>query len=65
MHPERCTFMSINCNPQLHFDFNVNACWQVEFHQCVNCLIRWINDVHQTLVRTNLELVTRRFVHVR
>ena len=49
----------------LQLDFNVDASWQIEFHQRVNRFIRWINDVHQTLVRADFQLITAGFVDVR
>ena len=53
-----------NCK-LLQFDFDVDASWQVQLHQCVNSFICWVNDVHQTLVRTDFELVTAGLVDVR
>eukprot|EP01041_Mallomonas_annulata_P010526 gene10527-21948_t len=49
----------------LQLDFDVNASWQVQLHQRVNGLVRWVNDVHQTLVGTDFELVARGLVDVR
>ena len=49
----------------LQFDFDVNTSWQVQLHQCVNGLVGWVDDVHQALVGTDLELVARGFVDVR
>ena len=53
----------LNCRPSritglLQFDFYVNASWQIQLHQRINRFVRWINDVHQTLMGTDLELVT-------
>ena len=51
--------------PQLlQRDFDVNTGRQIKAHQRVNCLVGRINDVHQALMRTDFELVTRCFVHV-
>jgi hypothetical protein len=49
----------------LQLDFNIDASWQVELHQCVNSFVSWINDVHQTLVRTDFQLIAAGFVDVR
>src|SRR5690554_2727581 len=46
-------------------DLNVYTCCQVQFHQSIHCLFRWLNDVEQTLVCTNLILVARIFIDVR
>src|SRR5690554_5667638 len=46
-------------------DLNVYTCCQVQFHQSIHCLFRRLNDVEQTLVRTNFILVARVFVDVR
>src|SRR5690554_671227 len=46
-------------------DLNVYTCCQVQFHQSIHCLFRWLNDVEQTLVGTNFILITRVFVDVR
>jgi hypothetical protein len=48
----------------LQLDFNVDTGWQVELHQRINCFVRWINDIHQTLMGTDLKLVTARLVDV-
>ncbi len=53
-----------NCK-LLQLDFDVHASWQVQLHQSVNSFICWVNDVHQTLVRTDFELVTAGLVDVR
>jgi hypothetical protein len=49
----------------LQFDFDINASWQVQLHQCVNGLVGWVDDVHQALVGADFELVARGFVDVR
>ena len=41
----------------LQLDFDVYAGRQVELHQRVDCLVSWVNDVHQALMRANLELI--------
>jgi hypothetical protein len=56
---------AFNGKKLLQFDFDVNASWQVQLHQRVNGLVRWVHDVHQTLVGTDFELVARGFVDVR
>ena len=54
----------LNCK-LLQFDFNVDTRWQVQLHQGVHCFVCGVNDVHQTLVRADFELVTAGFVDVR
>src|SRR3546814_10783112 len=49
----------------LQCDFYVYTCGQVQAHQSVDGFIRWIDDVHETLMSTHLELVARRFIDVR
>src|SRR6218665_943854 len=49
----------------LQLDFYVDAGRQVELHQGVNRLVGRVDDVHQTLVRADLELVARGLVDVR
>jgi hypothetical protein len=49
----------------LQFDFDINASWQVQLHQCVNGLVGWVDDVHQALVGADFELVARGLVDVR
>jgi hypothetical protein len=54
-----------NCsNYLLQFDFNLNARGQIEFHQRVNRFVGWIYDIHQALMRANLELISRSLVDV-
>src|SRR5690606_10798563 len=48
----------------LQRDFHVDAGRPTETHQGVHGLVGGIHDVHQALVRANLELVARRLVHV-
>ena len=55
---------SINFN-YLQLDFNIHARRQVEFHQRVNRLVSWVDDVHQTQVGADFKLIAGRFVHVR
>src|SRR3546814_2698013 len=43
----------------LQCDFYVYTCGQVQAHQSVDGFIRWIDDVHETLMSTHLELVAR------
>ena len=49
----------------LQLDFYVHAGGQVELHQGVYRFIGRVDDVHQTLVGTNFELVAAGFVDVR
>ncbi len=43
---------------QLHLNFDVDAGWQIEIHERINCLGRWLGDVDQTLMGSHLELLT-------
>ena len=45
-------------NELLQLDFDVHTSWQVQLHQGVNGLVGWIDDVDQSNMRTDLELVT-------
>src|SRR2546428_239267 len=47
------------------FDLDVHSCGQVEFHQRVYRLLRRLENIPQTLVRADLELLARLLVHVR
>src|SRR5437763_3528915 len=49
----------------LQLDLDVHSSRQVQLHQGVDRLVGRVDDVHQALVRADLELVTRRLVHVR
>lgn len=49
----------------LQLDFDVDAGRQVELHQGVHSLVCGVHDVHQTLVRTDFELVAAALVDVR
>src|SRR5690606_31248094 len=44
---------------------DIHASWQIQLHQSVNGFIGWINDVHQTHMSADLELVTRSLVDMR
>src|SRR5579863_1337219 len=46
-------------------DLDVHACRQVELHQRVDSLLCGFENIQQTLVRTNFELLTRLLVDVR
>ena len=48
----------------MQFNFNIDTSRQIQFHQCINCLVCRIDDVHQALVCSDFELVTGRFVNV-
>ena len=58
MTPERTVI------PSLNLDLDVHASGEVELHQRVHGLWGRINDVEQTLVRADLELVAGFLVHV-
>src|SRR5436190_17530406 len=47
------------------FDLHIHSSRKIELHQRIHGLRRWIENVQQTLVRTNLELFARFLVHVR
>src|SRR5438552_13730154 len=49
----------------LQLDLDVDTRGQVELHQLVDRLVGRIDDVHQPLVRPDLELVARGLVDVR
>src|SRR5690606_21120117 len=49
----------------LQCDFDVHTSRQIEAHESVHGLVGGVDDVHQTLVRTDFELVARRLVDVR
>src|SRR5947209_18691096 len=51
--------------PAERLDLHVDAGRKVELHQRVYGLRRRVEDVHQALVRANLELLARLLVHVR
>src|SRR5258708_3724925 len=43
-------------------DLDVDTCRQIELHECVERLLRGLQDVEQPLVRANLELLSALFV---
>src|SRR6266513_4392847 len=47
------------------FDLHIHSRRKIELHQCVHGLRRWIENIQQTLVRADLELLARLLVHVR
>src|SRR5580658_6489583 len=47
------------------FDFHVHARRQIELHQRVDRVRRWLQDVDQPLVRAHFKLLARFLVHVR
>jgi hypothetical protein len=49
----------------LQLDLNVNTCRQVQLHQRIHGLVGRVDDVHQTLVRADFELVAAGLVDVR
>ena len=49
----------------VQFDLDVDAGGQIELHQRVHGLVGRIDDIHQTLVRTNFILIARILVDVR
>src|SRR5688572_27345364 len=51
--------------PSECLDFHVDAGRQIEFHQGVNRLRRGFENVEESLVRSNFELLPRLLIHVR
>ena len=49
----------------LHLDLDINTGRQIELHERVHGLVRRVNDVHQTLMGADFELITARLVDVR
>src|SRR5213592_2950296 len=47
------------------FDLHVNRGRKIELHQGIDCLRRWLQNIHQPLVRANFKLFTGFLVHVR
>ena len=46
-------------------NLHIHASWQIEFHQRVDCLLRGLKNIEQTLVGADLELLPRLLIHVR
>ena len=46
-------------------NYNVHASWQVEFLELVNGLNVWLDNINQSFVRSNLELIHGFFIDVR
>src|SRR5205823_2488953 len=53
------------CYRLLQLDFHIHAGRQIELHQLVDRLVGRVDDVHQPQVRSDLELIARRLVHMR
>src|SRR5205085_8675129 len=49
----------------LDLDLDVDAGGQIELHERVHRLVGRVDDVHQSQMRANLELIARRLVDVR
>jgi len=47
------------------FDLHVHAGSQIQFHECINGLVRRVDDIHEALVCTDLVLITRILVDMR
>jgi hypothetical protein len=47
------------------FNLDIHARGQIQFHQGVNRLLRRLENIEQTLVRADLELLPRLLIHVR
>jgi hypothetical protein len=52
-------------NELIEFDLDVYARWQFQLHERIHGLVRGIQDVHEALMGTQLELVARVLVGVR
>src|SRR5450830_318805 len=63
--PAGYTFLQHLLQCLLQLDFYINASRQIQLHQCIDSLVGRINDIHQTLVRTDFELIARSLVDVR
>ncbi len=46
-------------------DFDVDTGGKIKLHQCVDRLLRRLQNIKKTLVRANLKLLARLFVDVR
>lgn len=49
----------------LHFDLDVNPCWEIEGGQRFDRFCVWIKDVNDALMNTHFKLFARIFVHKR
>ena len=49
----------------LRFDFHVHAGRQIEFHERIDCLLRWLEDIQKPLVSSNFELLAGLLVYMR
>src|SRR5438309_523840 len=45
-------------------DLDIDARGQVELHQCIDCLGRGVENIHQAFVRPDLKLLARFLIHV-
>lgn len=55
-------FQLIRLRAQL--DLHVHACGEVEFHERIDRLRRWIDNVEHTLMRADFELLARFLIYV-
>jgi hypothetical protein len=49
----------------LKLDLNIHTRSDIEFSQCVNGLLSWLQDIKQSLMGSDLELISGFFVDVR
>ena len=49
----------------LQLNLYIHTCRKIKLHQRINGFIRRVNDIHQTLVRADFELVATGFIDVR
>ena len=63
----KITLNKISLIPIILFLFylHVDACGQIQFSQCVNCLCCRAYDIYQPLMRLHLELLSGLFIYVR
>ena len=54
----RVEFVLVICIQLLQLNLNVDASGEVEAHQGINSLRRWIEDVDQTLVGAHFKMLT-------
>src|SRR3712207_4357136 len=53
-----------SCFKQLKLDFYVDTTWEVQFHKCINSLLRWVHNINKTFVCTHFKLFARIFILV-
>ncbi len=51
--------------PLIQLDLDVDSGRQLQLHQCINRLVRWVHDIHQAFMGPDLVLVASVLVHMR